>query len=182
MRRFSRWMLPAAQAPWGLKAKAVLILLIVVGVISIAFLQSVRFVAAFLVAIGTLGWWLSDRRMRKIAADRLGENICSFTRAFDRRRPDFDPWVIRAVWDALQPYRTFRGGVAPLRTSDQLESFIDPEELDLVIVPEVAERTGRTLDNFAANPQYGHVETVADIVEFFWQQPRGPDVIQLSQK
>jgi hypothetical protein len=131
-----------------------------------------RFVAGVFVAIMIFGWWRSNRQMRAVAAHRPGEDIGSFARAFNRRRPDFDPWVIRAVWDALEPYRTFRGGVAPLRASDRLESFMDLDDLDDVILSEVAERSGRSLDNLAVNPRYGHVETVGDLVEFFWEQPR----------
>jgi hypothetical protein len=172
MRRFSRWMSPAEKVPWGPKAKAVLIILLIAIIVLMVLCQSVRIVMLIVIAILVLGWWLLDRRMRKLAASRPGEDIGSFAGSFDRHRPDFDPWVIRAVWDALQPYLAFRGGVAPLRASDQLESFIDLGDLDMVIFPEVAVRTGRTLENLAANPRYGHVETVADVVEFFWQQPR----------
>jgi hypothetical protein len=110
--------------------------------------------------------------MRAQAATRAGEDVGTFAQAFDRHRPDFDPWVVRAVWDALQPYRTFRGGVAPLRATDELEAFIDLGDLESVILDEVAKRTGRTLDNLSANARYGQVKTVADLVELFWQQPR----------
>jgi hypothetical protein len=50
---------------------------------------------------------------------------------------------------------------------------VDLDDLDEILFPEVAERTGRTLDNVALNRTYGRLETVADLVELFWQQPRG---------
>ena len=174
MRRFSRWMPPpAANAAWAPKAKAAVVVLAAAGILSMAVWPSARIVAAIFFAILVAAWWLSDRRLRLVAVTRPGEDIGSFAKMFDRRRPDFDPWVVRAVWDALQPYRTFRGGVAPLRPSDRLASFMDLDDLDDILFCDVAERTGRTLDNLALNPRYGQVETVADLVELFWQQPRG---------
>ena len=171
MRRFSRWMSPAAHISWGLKTKVVLIILVLAIIMSILLWQSARFVAFFVVAIMLFSWWRSNLHMKRVAASRPGEDIGSFAKAFDRHQPDFDPYVIRAVWDALQQYRTFHRGIAPLRPTDRLESFMDLEDLDLVVIPEVAARTGRTLESAAANPRYGHVETVVDIVEFFWKQP-----------
>jgi hypothetical protein len=164
---------PTANNAWELKAKIAVAVLVAGGIVSITFWPAARLVAAIFIACLVTAWWLSDRRMRRVAFGRQTEDIGSFAKAFDRRRPDFDPWVVRAVWDALQPYRTFRGGVAPLRPSDRLGSFMDLDDLDEIVFPEVAERTGRTLDNVAPNRMYGRLETVADLVELFWQQPRG---------
>ena len=173
MRRFSRWMpAPAANDAWKPKAKAAVVVLAAAGIISMALWPSARIVAAIFFVVLIAAWSLSDRRLRQVADTRQGEDIGSFAKAFDRRRSDFDPWVVRAVWDALQPYRTYRGGVAALRPSDRLESFMDLDDLDDILFCDVAERTGRTLDNLALNPRYGQVETVADLVELFWQQPR----------
>ena len=40
------------------------------------------------------------------------------------------------------------------------------------MLPEVVARTGRTLDRPDANPYYGRVRTVADLVAFVTAQPR----------
>jgi hypothetical protein len=48
---------------------------------------------------------------------------------------------------------------------------MDVDELDYVVAEEVAQRTGRSLENPEANPKYGSVETVADLVKFFESQP-----------
>ena len=45
-----------------------------------------------------------------------GEDIGTFARAFDRRSEPFDPWVVRATWDALLPYCGF-----PLRPADRVD-------------------------------------------------------------
>jgi hypothetical protein len=174
MQRFSRWMPPAAASvAWEPRAKAAVVVLAAAAILAIALWPSARIASAIFFAVLVAAWWLSDRRLRQVAVTRQGEDIGSFAKMFDRRRPDFDPWVVRAVWDALQPYRTFRGGVAPLRPSDRLASFMDVDDLDDIVFPEVAERTGRTLANVVLNPKYAQVHTVADLVASFWQQPRG---------
>jgi hypothetical protein len=117
-------------------------------------------------------WLFEDFRLRRLSAEREGEDIGTFVRAFDRRSPEFDPCVIRAVWDALQPYRTHRGGSAPLRPSDRLNSFMAVDDIGEVVAPEIAERARRSMDTPEANPRYGRVETVEDLVRFFWDQPR----------
>lgn len=45
---------------------------------------------------------LNGQRLRRLAEERNGESICEFARSFDRRVAD--PWVIRAVYESLQPY------------------------------------------------------------------------------
>ena len=49
------------------------------------------------------------KRLMRLADARVGEDIGTFARAFDRRAPEFDPWVVRAVWDALQQHVEARG-------------------------------------------------------------------------
>ena len=131
-----------------------------------------RIVGLALVAFCAVVWLYQDLRLRRVSDERQGEDIGTFAKAFDRRAPEFDPWVVRAVWDALQAYRTHRGGVAPLRPSDRLTTFMDVDDLDDVVAREIAQRAGRSLDNLEANPKYRQVETVADVVQFFWHQPR----------
>jgi hypothetical protein len=73
--------------------------------------SEVRVVGLALVVVGAVVWLYQDLRLRRVSAERQGEDIGTFAKAFDRRAPEFDPWVVRAVWDALQAYRTHRGGV-----------------------------------------------------------------------
>jgi hypothetical protein len=71
-------------------------------------------------------------QMRRLALGRSGEHIGSFARAFNRRREPFDPWVIRATWEALGPYVRLEGKQIPMRPTDRLiqDLSIDPEDRD----------------------------------------------------
>ena len=176
MRRFSRWMplLPAGRT----SPIAWLVLSLVSATVLAAFVYfpAGTFVLALLVVAGVASSLYSDRYYRRLAAPRVGEDIGTFARALDRRAPTFDPWVVRAVWEALQPYVTYRGGRVPLRPTDELfgHLHVDPDDLDFVIVPEVAWRAGRSLDGIAENPRCGHVTTVGDLIDLVaYQPPRG---------
>ena len=67
----------------------------------------------------------------------------------------------------------FPEGTCPLRTSDKLEKDlkIDPDDIE-DLIPVVAQRTGRCLENTERNPFFGKIETVGDLVLFINNQPR----------
>jgi hypothetical protein len=48
---------------------------------------------------------------------------------------------------------------------------MDVDDLEEGGLRELAVRTGRTFENLPANPLYGRVLTVGDLVEFFGHQP-----------
>lgn len=110
-------------------------------------------------------------RLHAIAATRPGESICGFARSFDLRRTD--PLVVRAVHERLQLALANSQPAFPVRASDRLEQDLglDADDLDMDIAPALAQRTGRSLANTAANPFYGKVTTVSDLVCFFNHQP-----------
>ncbi|WP_435016136.1 hypothetical protein TA3x_003696 [Tundrisphaera sp. TA3] len=112
-----------------------------------------------------------DQRLATLAASRRGESICTFARSFDRRATD--PWIIRAVFEELQPYCRFGRGVLPLRATDELGGLlgVDCEDLDWLVY-DMAFRAGRSLDGYEHNPQCGRIETVADLVRFLMHQPK----------
>jgi hypothetical protein len=115
----------------------------------------------------TLGIRSANRAERAVAMERKGEDNGSFACALDRRSEAFDPWVVRAVWDAFSPYAGF-----PLRTTDRLEDFgIDSLELD-VLIEEVAERSGHSLKNLH-DIWEGDV-TLGGLVIFVSHQPKRP--------
>lgn len=121
-----------------------------------------------------------DHRPR-LAAERSGEDIGTFALAFDRRAEPFDPWVVRATWDALQPYLVYRDGQVPLRPTDVMvgDLCIDPDDIELALFEEVAERSGHSLDAPEANPYFARISavatvTVGDFVRFITWQPRIP--------
>ena len=119
----------------------------------------------------TVTWGLGQRRrLARLAADRQGESICSFARSFDYRA--VDTWVIRAVFEELQPYCNFGRCMLPLRATDDLEDLlrIDPEDLD-DLASDMAFRAGRSLEDCDKNPFYGKVKTASDLVLFLVNQP-----------
>src|SRR6266536_2758040 len=61
----------------------------------------------------------------------------------------------------------------PFAPADALEDdlALDDEELEFA-AESIARRCGRTLTEVAANPFYGRLKTVEDLVRFFYAQPR----------
>jgi hypothetical protein len=114
------------------------------------------------------------RRLCRLASERAGEDIGTFARAFDQRSEPFDPWVVRATWDALGPYWTLDGQHLPLRPADRLleDLGVDPDDLVLDLFPEVARRAGRSLDAPELNPYFGQLYTVGDFVRYLTLQPK----------
>jgi hypothetical protein len=114
------------------------------------------------------------RHMRRLASEREGEDIGTFARAFDRHSEPFDPWVVRATWDALDVYVAFDGRHLPLRPGDRLveDLCIDPDDICFELISEVAERSGHSMENVKSNPYCGRINTVGDFVRFITLQPR----------
>ncbi|MDR6765393.1 hypothetical protein J2W88_000651 [Acidovorax delafieldii] len=132
-------------------------------------------VGGSLLALGSLVAVLSRRealRLARMAQGRAGESICQFARAIDCRR--VDTWVVRAVYEELQ--RSLSAAVAvPLRLTDTLQSDLrlDADDLDDLFA-DMAQRARRSLADTSANPLFGKVITVGDLVEFLQAQPRLP--------
>lgn len=176
MRRFSRWMPPMPPPPpMTLKAWLILagLLSVLLFPVVIAAVESPVAVAVTLAAVFGLflvlllvGIIEGNRRLRRLAVERAGEDIGSFARSFDRRKEPFDPWVVRATWDALKPYSPF------LRPTDRLEEDlgIDMHDLDInEVLLEVAARSGRSLDEIK---NLEGIQTVEDFVRLITVQPR----------
>lgn len=168
-RRLSRWMPPLPEPPMTPLAKAGCWLLAAAGLALLYFSVEARVAAALVALAFAVQAVFHGRRMRRLAAGRAGESICTFARSLDRRA--VDPWVVRAVHERLQPYAMAGDAVVPLRVSDRLyrDLRVDDEELDDV-AREVARRTGRTLDDIERNPAYP-VVTAGDLVRFISHQP-----------
>ena len=114
-------------------------------------------------------------RLQRVADERAAQSICEFARDFDPRR--VDTWVIRAVYENLQAQLTYAHPAFPIRASDRLKEDLnlDPDDIELDLLEEVQQRTKRTLANARANPYYGRVQTVEDLVLFFQAQPKRGD-------
>jgi len=109
-------------------------------------------------------------KLRTLAAERQGESICTFVRAY--ARGDRDPFVLRAVYEGLAPYLTVGGTGIPLRSTDLLEQDlqVDGEELEF-LARDLATRSGRALTDSQANPYYSRIKTIGDLVAFLRAQP-----------
>lgn len=133
-------------------------------------------VVGALVALVMGGEAVSRAREKKhfarLLQTRSEASICHFARSIDCRH--VDTWVVRAVYDELQACLAHHRARFPLRVTDRLgaDLQIDGDELDLSLVPDIAQRTGRDLSSTQANPFFGKVTTVGDLVNFFNAQPR----------
>jgi hypothetical protein len=116
---------------------------------------------------------IARARLQALAASRGGESICGFARSFDCRA--VDTWIVRAVYEELQEALQLGETKFPVRASDSLYQdlfAIDPDTVDAALAPDIAERTGRSMDRAEENPYRGKVATVRDLVMFFNAQPR----------
>ena len=171
---FSRWMLPAERRT--VNYKAVLAILLTLAACSVWYLALHPWgilVGGIGVGIVTLGTAWLNFRLAQRAKERPGEDIGSFARAFNRRDPSFDPWILRAVWDALEPWTALRaGGRFPLRPTDSIAGLgCVGTDFDEVVL-QVLTRARRTREQAESNPYFDQVTTVADLVNFVAHQPR----------
>jgi hypothetical protein len=124
------------------------------------------------IAIGSCLFYLYDKyRLRRLAARRSEESICTFVRALDYRH--MDTKVIRAVYEELQRYFAYAHPSLPLRPTDRFHEEFDFDTQDLEeVVSAAAKRCGRDMRDAETNPHFGRVVTVADLIEFLCAQPR----------
>ncbi len=110
--------------------------------------------------------------LRNLAAERNGESICEFARGFDTRT--VDTWIVRAVYEQVQGQLKHIHPAFPVRASDRLKEdlHLDDEDLDMNLAAQVEQRTDRSLDETKANPLFGKVKTVRDLILFFHAQPK----------
>ncbi|MDZ4657386.1 MAG: hypothetical protein SH868_07375 [Bythopirellula sp.] len=121
-------------------------------------------IAALVVIVAVVAVYEKYRRYR-YARQRVGESLCTFARSFDYRL--IDTWIIRAVYEQVQPLVEF-----PIRKTDRIHAELDLDgELD-EIGEEIAFRTGRDFTNTKQNPWYAKIETLEDLVAFFMCQPQ----------
>jgi hypothetical protein len=131
-------------------------------------------VLLFIVVIGVM--IVIEQRSRRIKLSKLSQerkelSICEFARSFDCR--SIDTWAIRAVYETIQDYVSTPEALIPIKAEDDLTGVleIDDEDLDMDLLVEMLQRTGRSMDDTPSNPYYGKVKTVADLVYFVNAQP-----------
>ena len=168
MRKFSRSM-PKAPPKRVISTGACLLTLLVIVLLALTFSMT-----AFLVVVGIIIFIaivnaLGLRRLRRLAASRAGESICTFARSFDRR--SVDPWVIRAVYEE---FRAFFDGVLPIRATDRIadDLYMDWEDFN-DLAEDAAFRAGRSLKHLEQNPLAAEqIGSVGDLVLFLSHQPK----------
>ncbi|MDG9925924.1 MULTISPECIES: hypothetical protein [unclassified Pseudomonas] len=143
--------------------------LLSVALLAICLQPRLLWFIAGLVVLGLWMVWRDRRYLARLAAQRQGESICQFARAFPRRQ--VDTWVIRAVYESLHGYL---GGRLPIRADDRLKQDLrlDDDDLDLDLLADMARLSGRSLERTADNPWFDRVSSVRDLVLFLDQQPR----------
>ncbi|WP_215397035.1 hypothetical protein [Rheinheimera oceanensis] len=112
-----------------------------------------------------------ERHFIDLCKERNGLSICEFAREFDPKV--VDTWIIRAVYEQLQAALPTKQHV-PIKASDTLFEILmlDEDDLDLDLVEEIAQRTGRSFEGYENNPYYGKVTTARNLVLFFNHQAR----------
>ena len=176
MPTFSRWMPPEPEplstAPGWVVVVAIIILPQLAGAV---FTRGGKYMLVLLPLFCLASEMERRRRLRRLVAERSQEDIGTFAQAFARRGEPFSPHVVRAVWDALEPYVSFMGSRVPVRPADRVNEdlHIDWDDIDLIL-SEAAERSDRSIDRIEANPWYGRVYTVGDMVRLLSVQPLGP--------
>lgn len=149
-----------------------------IGSVALLFLSAFWKAPVLLVLIPVIAiysYFDNKRRTNKfllLATQRKNEGICQFSRSFNCR--EIDTWVIRAVYEQIQEYVSMNKVSLPLRAEDDLFDLleIDEEDLDLDLLEEIAQRTGRSMKNTEKNPYYEKVHTLGDLVRFINEQPR----------
>ncbi len=113
-----------------------------------------------------------EKHFRVLLEGRKNDSICTFSRHFEYRK--IDTWIIRAVYEQLQNYMNGEKENFPIRPTDDVfaDLMIDDEDFELDLVEEIAQRTGRSLENTESNPYYGKANIVENLVYFFNEQPK----------
>lgn len=122
-----------------------------------------------------MAFWERRKRTRHFSIllkERQSDSICSFSRYFEYR--EVDTWVIRAVFEQLQNYLNPERENFPIRPTDDvfIDLKIDEEDFEFDLVEEIAQRTGRSLEDAESNPYYGKANIVENLVYFFNEQPK----------
>ena len=125
-------------------------------------------IVSFIIICLVIATIKDNKRLRAIAAERAGDNICTFARAFDRRT--VDPWTIRAAYDELQGYFGSIGRPFPIRASDRFQEDLKMDEDDLCdLLFAIAERSRHDITFLDANPQ---INTIGELVTCISNLPK----------
>jgi hypothetical protein len=169
MKRISRWLPTAPNKPLTKKEK-ILLMILGIGFMFLIYKQpSIIALLGVITVASILVNTVQNRKLRKLAEARNGESICSFARSYDLH--NIDPYIVRAVYEELIAWTSYRNGYVPIRPTDTFEFYgIDGEDLDDLAI-DVAFRSHRSMENAEANPLFGKVKTIDDLIQFISNQP-----------
>jgi hypothetical protein len=113
--------------------------------------------SCLLAAIAARNRRRTKRHLTELARARAGESICEVSGSFDTRKTD--TWVIRAVYEQLQLQLRWICPEFPARATDRLieDLWLDPDDIDLDLLADVASRTRRSIRDTRSNPFRGEV-------------------------
>ena len=150
------------------------VLLAIIGSL-IYFISGTPFLLSIIPIIAFFLYFENKRTKKKfalLAEERKELGICEFARSFDTKK--IDTWVVRAVYEQLQTYvAEIYATEIPIQAEDSLFDLleIDEEDLDFDLLEEIAQRTGRSLENIENNKYFGKVTEVKGLVYLFNEQP-----------
>lgn len=169
MRTPSRLMPKYQPQTFGVAGCVVLLVLACVGL----YVLWVYPLLSLLALVMIVGLFVCERikaqqYFKRLISQRVGESLCTFSREQDLH--DVDTFVVRAVYEEIQLDLPIEN--VPLRWSDQLYSDLRLEADDVEdLIERVAQRTARCIKHTAANPLFGNILTVGDLIAFFNHQP-----------
>lgn len=154
----------------GKASKAAILIFVAIGLAIVIYqpwyLAAIAAIAVLLVISSVIYQSKVERHFNELCRERNGLSICEFAREFDAKA--VDTWIIRAVYEQLQAALPTKQNV-PIKASDTLFDvlMLDEDDLELDLVEEIAQRTGRSLQGSVNNPYYGKVTTARNLVLFF---------------
>jgi len=172
MKKASRFM-PKYKEESGNMWLFILFMIVIFGVFAWA-MWKVPYLILCVPAFFLMDAWNEKKRIRhfqQLLDERDDDSICTFSHYFDCRK--VDTWIIRAVYEQLQNYLRSEKEHFPLRPTDDvfIDLRIDEEDFEFDLIEEIAQRTGRSLDNVESNSYFGKASRVENLVYLFNEQP-----------
>ncbi|MET0027791.1 MAG: hypothetical protein ABW101_09150 [Candidatus Thiodiazotropha sp.] len=172
MKRPSRFMPKYTEKPIGFRGKVFFAVLLCLAAWLLWLYPFLLMAIPIIIALDIKDRVFRKKHFKVLLKGRDTDSICTFSRYFECR--EIDTWVIRAVYEQLQSYLAPEKKAFPIRPQDDVfkDLLIDDEDFELDIVEEIAERTGRSLENTESNPYYGKASIVENLVYYFNEQPK----------
>lgn len=137
-RLFSRHLPPAPPRASIHPVGWLLLAILIAGLVALIYYHPLA-VAVYVLFV-TVGGWIAShintRRKLALASSRsVGNALCAFARSMDLRA--LDPWIVRAVFEELQPCFPEQARPFPIRPTDRLveDLHLDPDDIEEIAQP-----------------------------------------------